>query len=477
MFPESIQNFLEKDSFLHAPGNLDANNFICRGNHSRINLWKINLPLFELEKCPEDYVRGAVLSRFEGSGRLARFWLTQLSAGSETADEVFRIYTDNNTEPFIQIPLSSLYDGTAGEIFTEPFGAEKNNYIAWYYPVTFSSKLIITLDHLGPIDNYFHQTDVVMDKAQKKRSSPANLNLFRKKAKQLLQNLQTEEKLEEFFRYTSGQNPNINIFHIKGPATINTLSLSFEKNLPPPDDVKIKIYWNHSSVPAVDASLIDFFMAHGDITETSKSVIRHEVLKDKIKISFFLPMPFASQARLEITNSTSKITPFTLSAEGMRKIPDKKFGYLHTEIHETRSPASSSTHPLLHAKGPGRLAGICASLTGPVSSENGSLPPFFFLEGDEIIQIDGREKMQGTGTEDYFNSSYYYSSGTASTPFAMNWGKFQNKEYAGVNQCRWHILTDAIDFKKSLDFDLEIGAGNPAALQLYKTIAYFYKGF
>jgi hypothetical protein len=38
----------------------------------------------------------------------------------------------------------------------------------------------------------------------------------------------------------------------------------------------------------------------------------------------------------------------------------------------------------------------------------------------------------------------------------------------------WHLLTDAIDFQQSLAFDLEIGPGEPALLENYRSITWAY---
>jgi len=71
-------------------GNRDMNNFICASADSEP---AADEPfVLDLDKCPEAYVRGYVMARFKGSGRLARMWLTAASLRHRPADrETLRI--------------------------------------------------------------------------------------------------------------------------------------------------------------------------------------------------------------------------------------------------------------------------------------------------------------------------------------------------------------------------------------------------
>jgi len=162
---------------LWANGNKDMNNFVCAGDGAE---GPRDDPAFvlDLERCPEPYVKGFVMARFEGSGRLARLWLTASSLRRPRLgpSEVVRIYVDDGRAPVVRVLLDELVEGRAGEIFAAPFGAGSGRYLAWYYPVVFGKKLIVTLDRLGPRDLYFHQTAVVLDDPPvPRRAAPARL--------------------------------------------------------------------------------------------------------------------------------------------------------------------------------------------------------------------------------------------------------------------------------------------------------------
>src|SRR5262249_16244954 len=135
-------------------GNRDTNNFLCKSDDADASAMGSNtlVPyVFDSETCPESYVKGVELARFEGSGPMTHLWLTSdlISSGTgRFADEVLRVYVDDNPRVLIQIPLQQVLNGMGGEIFTIPFGAQSPSTIAWRYPISFSSKLILAIDHI-----------------------------------------------------------------------------------------------------------------------------------------------------------------------------------------------------------------------------------------------------------------------------------------------------------------------------------------
>jgi hypothetical protein len=97
-----------------------------------------------------------------------------------------------------------------------------------------------------------------------------------------------------------------------------------------------------------------------------------------------------------------------------------------------------------------------------------------FLEGDELALLDGEPAVVGTGTEDYFNGAFYFESGPAATPFAQWWDVADDGTAGRASACRWHVLGDTIDFNESADINIEIGPADPAMLDRYRSVAFFY---
>ena len=97
-----------------------------------------------------------------------------------------------------------------------------------------------------------------------------------------------------------------------------------------------------------------------------------------------------------------------------------------------------------------------------------------FLEGDEYIYVDGEEQasIRGTGSEDYFNSGWYFDRGVYSAPY--HGVTIKDEMLSRINAYRWHI-EDAIPFTKSFRFTMEHGGQNDAPDVDYCSVAYWYQ--
>jgi hypothetical protein len=95
------------------------------------------------------------------------------------------------------------------------------------------------------------------------------------------------------------------------------------------------------------------------------------------------------------------------------------------------------------------------------------------LEGWERISVDGEAhpSVSGTGTEDYFNSGFYFLNGAYSAPY---WG-CTVRDYL-TSRCaayRFHV-TDPIPFQRSLTVDIDHGYTNLVQAD-YASVAYWYQ--
>jgi hypothetical protein len=164
----------------------------------------------------------------------------------------------------------------------------------------------------------------------------------------------------------------------------------------------------------------------------------------------------------------------TLSFAGEVGLPSGDWRRLHVLRSETVTAAAS--HPVASVEGRGRLAGVCLMLEGHADETAGSLSdPFNFLEGDELVSIDGEVALAGTGTEDYLDSAFYFEEGPFATAFAQAWGMQVQAPDARVSACRWHLLNDALEFSSGIEFELEVGAAAPQLLNRYRSLAFVYR--
>jgi hypothetical protein len=455
-------------------GNRDFNNFVCRGVQADAPASKVPF-VFDLPACPEAYVEGLVLSRFEGSGRLARIWLTAASIRRAAPDnELIRIYVDDEQAPRIQAPLAEMLAGT-NELFGPPFGAQSARYLAWYYPLVFAKKLIVSIDKTGGEDLYFHQTDVVLDRAPEPRKAAAVRLAKRDEARSVALPLAERQHKSEL---VLGREPQT--VQIEGPATIVKASIRVAQDrLVSLGDARLRITWDDASEPAIDLPLADLYAVWEEPAERPSLALAASIEQDQVELTLGLPMPFEKRARFVLESSShAGDLPLVLDLGLVAGVPTERWGRLHTQRNESTEGATGLVHPIARSQGPGRLAGVCADLRGHGMQEGRKRGhPFHFLEGDETFTIDGAWRGGGTGTEDYFNGAFYFEDGPRGTHYAQVWNiapKLPGGQ-ARVSTCRWHVLGDTIDFASSFEMSLEIGPGVPDVLDRFLTVAYLYR--
>lgn len=467
-------------------GNRDMNNFVCAGDQRETPTSRVPF-VFDLPACPEPWVRGLVMARFEGSGRLARFWMTAASIRSRPADrELVRFYVDDDTTPRIQARLGDMLVGTGSELLAPPFGAGSARRVAFYYPVVFGKRLVVTLDRTGDNDLYFHQTAVVLEPAPGERRAAPAASPLRETARRLLQAEAPASGTARPVHVALRPSETTTTHELVGPATIVAARVATSRTrMRALGDVRLSVRWDEATPQtdhrpaapaAIDLPLADLFAAGEAIPEGSSLALGGVSTGEAVELALRLPMPFSSRARWELANGGSEPVELDLTLEVADGVPSARFGHLVVQRHETTN-ARGGPHPLASATGPGRLVGVCVTLLGHGLGRGSQ--PMHFLEGDELGIVDGRRAIVGTGTEDYFNGAFYFEGGSYATPFAQAWGIVPEIEgrppRAQVNACRWHVLGDAIDFAESLDLALEIGPGVADLLDRYRSVAFLYR--
>ena len=458
-------------------GNRDMNNFLCASKDAKAPKSRVPFVL-ELDSCPEAYVRGFVMARFEGSGRLSRVWLTAASIRRNAADrELLRIYVDDEDKPLIQVPLSKMLDGSGGEIFRPPFGAGSGRRLAWYYPVVFGSKLIITLDRLGARDLYYYQADVVLDPTPRPRRASSKRSPARDSALKLLGAKAPPGGTPRSKRLLLPVGEPVTAFELTGPATIVSAAVRLGRDqLTELGQVDLTVTWDDQKLPAIALPLSDLFAVFEAAPMASSLALASRFEGDDLELSLRLPMPFAKRAKWVLTNKGDDSFHLGLALQVTGSVPSRPWGHLRTQRFETHAPAPPGAHTIAEVSGRGRLVGTCMLMQGHGLRMKGMRGhPMNFLEGDERATIDGKLSIAGTGTEDYFNSSFYFEANVSATPFAQVWGIVDNPRKAEVSACRWHVLGDAIDFRSSLHLEMEIGPNAPEVLDNYRSVAFLYR--
>ncbi len=194
--------------------------------------------------------------------------------------------------------------------------------------------------------------------------------------------------------------------------------------------------------------------------------------------SAWWPMPYLARATVTLVNTTqykldgqSEVTAARSAQAGIDLVTGKS-GYF-TALSTRGETTFGSDWKIADTTGRGKFVGVSQTMEGlqPDGNTRG------YLEGDERVYVDGERTpaIHGTGTEDYFESGWYFNQGTYSTPFHGNSG---HEVAAGEckNECdsayRLHI-TDSVSFQNQLTFGIEHGQqdDHPA---VYGTTAFLY---
>jgi hypothetical protein len=226
--------------------------------------------------------------------------------------------------------------------------------------------------------------------------------------------------------------------------------------------IALRMYWDGERNPSVEAPLGDFF-GNGFTKKHYTSLVMGE---SSGGFYCYLPMPFRHHARIVVENGTGRaIDAFYYNIDLVTGLSlPRGVGTFHAWWHRDPRTTAKTPHLIVDARGRGWFVGT--SLNALSYAKNLS-----FLEGDEIFTVDGEQRGQGTGTEDYFNSGWYFDEGTYAGPYH---GLILKDDTLGrIAAYRWHI-PDRIPFTSSLRIEIEHGTENTEVAD-YATMAYWYQ--
>jgi len=226
----------------------------------------------------------------------------------------------------------------------------------------------------------------------------------------------------------------------------------------------LKMYWDGEVTPSVAAPLGDFF-GNGFSKRHYTALVMGE---SSGGFYCYLPMPFRRHARIVVDNGTGRpVDAFYYNIDLLTDVSlPRDVATFHAWWH--RDPRTTHRTPHLVVQASGRGGGEFVGLSLNVESYAKNLS---FLEGDEIWTVDGERRGQGTGTEDYFNSGWYFDEGTYAAAFH---GLIVKDDTAGrIAAYRWHI-PDPVPFRDSIRVELEHGTENEEVAD-YATMAYWYQ--
>lgn len=254
--------------------------------------------------------------------------------------------------------------------------------------------------------------------------------------------------------------------------------------------VYLEFFWEDNVYPSVQVPLGDFFgMGHGMCHNFVSEPLQMSP-QDGRALNCWWPMPFKKAARIDVINECETVLMLYYYIDYEEKEHDTDICYFHAlwnrdkhtkgisrdkfaswEDYQLRGEnlTGEGNYIILDVEGEGHYVGCNLNIHNQDTTHEFDWPG----EGDDMIYIDGESfpSIHGTGTEDYFNTSwcpaqeYNAPHHGIILPGEHNWkGK--------ITYYRYHI-NDPITFKKSIKVTIEHGHNNHRSHDFSST-AYWY---
>jgi len=259
-------------------------------------------------------------------------------------------------------------------------------------------------------------------------------------------------------------------------------------------EIVIRMWWDNEEHPSVEVPIGDFFGVGHAIAVNYWSLPLSMGPRDGKGFNCFFPMPFSTNARIEIVNEgdIATVCYFYVDYEEYKELPSN-LGRFHAswrrenptagneygtgkkvEMFIRKNKNHDNDYLILNAEGEGHFVGCHLDVHNLMTEENKHKNDNLWQgEGDDYIEIDdGEIVLYGTGTEDYFCTAWspqeYYCSPYYGSPLPGGEG-WRGK----ISYYRYHI-EDPIYFHKNIKVKIEHGHANQRSDD-YSSTAYWYQ--
>ncbi len=277
----------------------------------------------------------------------------------------------------------------------------------------------------------------------------------------------------------------VTICEIKGAGIINHIWITLA---PPPEminrnDIIIRMYWDGNEYPSVESPIGPFFGQGWDERYNFTSFALSAGPAEGSGLSSYFSMPFSNGARIEIENQADNLLENIFyyvdywETDKLEKNMGRFHAWYNREITtpvkdpvtggEVANIDGKHNYVFANIKGRGHFVGINYYVHSP--------SPAWYGEGDDMWFIDGETipALVGTGTEDFFNTSWCPKE-PFSSPF-FGYPRVNNDAgWLGRTHVYRFFITDPIVFDKSLKGTIEHGTSNDMRLDI-ATVAYWYQ--
>lgn len=348
-----------------------------------------------------------VLAELEGPGVVNRIWTPT------PTEDTLLFYFDGEKTARLKIKFMDLFSGKVYPFVKPVCGNEIGGYYC-YIPIPFQKSLKIVFQGEKMM---FHQIQSRSLPGMNVESWTGNFSTADKQLLTRVTNLwgnispsvsqyttgssdeiRTEEKTftirpgEEVAFFEKNAGGRIVGFDIDGGTSFEGLY----------KDIILSAKWDNEPVEAIYAPLADYFgYAYGKPAMRSILMGRHGTTNYS-----YLPMPYDRSAEMKLIYKKREgviQSPISVTAKvyfNDHKRDKKEEGKLYT-VWRREKPETGEFYPFLKTEGKGHYVGT-------IHSAQGLRPGMtLFFEGDDSTYVDGKMRMHGTGSEDYYNGGWY----------------------------------------------------------------------
>lgn len=197
------------------------------------------------------------------------------------------------------------------------------------------------------------------------------------------------------------------LLDITGSGVIDRMWFTFNNRSPEMlRSLRLQIFWDNASTPAVDAPFGDFFCTSLGHPVAFQSALFSN--PEGRSFNCYIPMPFKTAAKITLTNKNETDLGLLFFDIDFQKTQarDSDELYFHTywSRHET-NPIGEDLELLPKVSGRGRFLGVSAGIN--VNPRYGQT---WWGEGEVKMYFDGDSSMPtivGTGAEDYIGTGWF----------------------------------------------------------------------
>lgn len=295
-----------------------------------------------------------------------------------------------------------------------------------------------------------------------------------------------------------GAGETFTLLDVDGPGVVRHIWITIDCKTNPMfrKDMVLRMYWDGQEHPSVEAPLGDFFGNGWGKTYNFSSPFLACAPREGRALVCYFPMPFRKSARITVENQAGVPVEhfyFYVDYDETSDIPEDA-AYFHAWYNQERTfpetedgrenewsvlgkygvnPGDANNYLWMEAEGAGHYVGVNYYVSNP--------GPMWYGEGDDMFMVDGESwpGLHGTGTEDYFNTSWSPDELFTHPCFGVGYapGRGNDDPLFGwmgrTHVYRFHHM-DPVRFQKSLRASIEHGHANCLALDL-ESVAYWYQ--